>query len=270
MFRPWPWLTVVALLPGALAIPVKRAEAEEGVARLGEQLSRAADFRVRTQAALALGASRDKRAVRPLCHGLGDSSAAVRAAAAAGLGKLRLGGKECLRARLELEKSSSVKTVIDKALAQLDNQAKQPPLTDATKLYVAVETNNKSGRSGEEVARLVREGAAKAASSLGSVALVPHGETPQAVKKLLGRHPKVRGFLLSAQVQKPKYARNSLTVRVDVAIFTYPEKNLKGTLPMSLTMQGVDGPDEAAESELIQSAAQRILEKFAQNAERIP
>ena len=89
------------------------------------------------------------------------------------------------------------------------------------------------------------------------------------MKKVLGRHPKVRGFLLSAQVQKPKYAKKSLTVRVEVAIFTYPEKNLKGTLPMSLTMQGVDGPDEAAESELIQSAAQRIVEKFAQNAERI-
>src|SRR5271170_4673886 len=40
------------------------------------------DFRVRTNAALALGATGDEAAVAPLCGGLGDPSDAVRQAAA--------------------------------------------------------------------------------------------------------------------------------------------------------------------------------------------
>jgi len=75
--------------------------------------------------------------------------------------------------------------------------------------------------------------------------------------------------LLSAQVHKPSYAGKALTVRLDVAIITLPDKNLKGTLPVNVTMQGVGARDAEAEDELIQSAAKRAMEKFAQNAERI-
>src|SRR5688572_7268425 len=73
--------------------------------RLIDTLKNGADFRVRTQAALALGASKNQGAVAPLCSGLSDPNTTVRAAAALALGKLALGGTECLTARLNTEPS---------------------------------------------------------------------------------------------------------------------------------------------------------------------
>ncbi|HEY5959258.1 MAG TPA: HEAT repeat domain-containing protein, partial [Polyangiaceae bacterium] len=74
------------------------------------------DFRVRTQAALALGSTKDAKVVQPLCSALSDPKSAVRAAAAAALGKLALGGEDCLSEREAKEQSDSVKAAIQKAL----------------------------------------------------------------------------------------------------------------------------------------------------------
>jgi hypothetical protein len=256
----------VAVLLGVLG----RADAEDRVAHLSEKLAKAGDFRVRTQAALALGATKSKRAVTPLCRGLADSSAAVRAASAAALGKLALGGRDCLAEQLPGETSPSVKTVIKRSLARLDReQGGKPAFTDATKYYVALEVTDKTGRSGDGVAQLVWGGFSKAVAALPHIALAPANQPLGVAKQTLADHPKVRGFVLSAHVHKPSYAGRALTVRLDVAIVTLPEKNLKGTLPVNVTMQGVGARDAEAEDELIQSAAQRAMEKFAQNAERI-
>jgi hypothetical protein len=257
--------TVVALL-GLRG----RAQAEDRVASLSEQLAKSGDFRVRTQAALALGATKSKRAIKPLCRGLGDSSAAVRAASAAALGKLALGGRDCLAEQLPGETSPSVRTVITRSLARLDQeQGEKPAFTASTRFYVALEVSDKTGRSGDGVAQLVRGGFGKAAAALPEFALAPAKQPLPAAKQTLADHPKVRGFFLSAQVHKPSYSGKALTVRLDVAITTLPEKNLKGTLPVNVTMQGVGARDAEAEDELIQSAAQRAMEKFAQNVERI-
>src|SRR5512138_244302 len=80
-------------------------------------LQKSDDFRVRTQAALALGGSKSKEAIQPLCSALGDENASVRAAAAAGLGRLHLGGDGCLERQRKVEKSSTVQSAIKKAIA---------------------------------------------------------------------------------------------------------------------------------------------------------
>ena len=78
------------------------------------------DVRVRASAALALGASNDDAAVSPLCQALGDSSDAVRTAVAAALGRLgRPQGADCLKARLGVEGSATVKSQIQKAIDSL-------------------------------------------------------------------------------------------------------------------------------------------------------
>jgi hypothetical protein len=263
-------LLVVGWTVAALLGLAGRARAEDRVAHLSEQLAKSGDFRVRTQAALALGATKSKRAITPLCRGLADSSAAVRAASAAALGKLALGGRDCLAQQLPGETSPSVKRVIKRSLARLgEEQGEKPAFTAATRFYVAVEISDKTGRSGDGVAQLVRGGLSKAAAELPQFALAPARQPLVAARQTLADHPQVRGFLLSAQVHKPSYAGRALTVRLDVAIITLPDKNLKGTLPVNVTMQGVGARDAEAEDELIQSAAQRAMEKFAQNAERI-
>src|SRR5450432_475576 len=161
-----PWLpmrrfALAALLGGVGFIATRPALAQESadVDHLVQNLANGSDFRIRTQAALALGASRSKRAVEPLCSGLGDSNATVRAASAAALGRLRLGGSECLQKRLATETSETVKSTIHKAL--------DPVFTSDTKYYLAIgKTADKTGRGGDEIEALVHGAMVNAASSL--------------------------------------------------------------------------------------------------------
>jgi hypothetical protein len=133
-----------------------RAQGTGDIARMSENLRNGTDFRVRTQAALALGASKTGRAVQPLCAALGDSNTTVRAAAAAALGKLQLGGGECLEARVKIEPSATVKAAIQKAI-DLVRGGGEPVFRPDSKYYVSIgKTTDRSGRAGDGVDRLVR------------------------------------------------------------------------------------------------------------------
>jgi len=257
--------TVVAVLLIAVS-----ALAEDAVDRAAKKLKNGEDFRVRTQAALSLGSSKSKRAVKPLCNGLEDSSTTVRAASAAALGKLKLGGKECLEKRLDDETSSTVKSSIKKALKQIE-AGSAPALTSSTKYYIAIaKVTDKTGRSDKKaIDKIVRNAMESAAKDLDGYVIAPSSETAAQAKKLLAKYKKVKALYLSAKVLKPKYASDSLQVKVEIAIFTYPNKALKGNIPVKLTQQGVSGDDEDSEDELIKMASERAMEKFSQNVERI-
>jgi hypothetical protein len=248
------------------------ARADDRVERLAKVLQESDDVRVRTQAALALGASKSKAAVQPLCGGLNDSTTSVRAASAAALGKLNKGGIDCLKQRLAKEKEGgSVWVVIKKAIGRLEGGGGDagPAITASTKYYIAIEVTDKSGRAGGEVAGLVRQGMAKAAGNLPAVALAPAGESSGQAEKVMAAHPGLRGFLLSTKVKEPKYAGGNLKVVIEVAIFTYPGRALKGTFPIGLTQQGVSSQDTASENQLFGMAAERAMEKFIEAAGRI-
>src|SRR5579863_4285021 len=67
------------------------------------------DFRVRTNAALALGATNDEDAIAPLCAGLSDPSELVRQAVAVAMRRLaRASSLGCLRRRVAVEPSATV------------------------------------------------------------------------------------------------------------------------------------------------------------------
>src|SRR5512134_389950 len=89
------WLGVVALLGG-----VTFASAVLADSRIDFLIDRlkSDDFKVRTNAALALGATNDQSAIQPLCGALSDGNDVVRQAAAAGLKRLgRSSALGCLR-----------------------------------------------------------------------------------------------------------------------------------------------------------------------------
>ncbi|MFC1642758.1 HEAT repeat domain-containing protein, partial [Myxococcota bacterium] len=225
----------------------------------------------RTQAALALGATQDRRAVGPLCRGLDDVNTSVRAAVAAALGKLHRGGKGCLTNRLKREPSESVQRVIRTTLDRWDQKRTESPvLTDSTRFYVALDVIDRIGRPGGKTAALVRRGMRGAAQADSAFVLAPAHIRPKEARQTLARHPRVRGFLLSVQVEELKYSEQGLTLRVDVAIFGLPERHLKGTLPSTLTMQGVTAEDRTKEDELLVAAGAHLLKQFASQAERIP
>jgi hypothetical protein len=257
-------LVAVCLLAAA-----GQALAADKLDKLAEQLSSSDDFRVRTQAALALGSSKSKRAVDPLCKGLDDSSTAVRAAAAAALGKLKLGGAKCLERRLGDEPNASVKASIKKAI-ELVGSGSEPALTSKTKYYVMIgKTTDKTGRGEGPVDKIVRKAMAGGAANQEGYVVAPDDETPAQATKRLAKFKQVKAFYLLPKVAQPSYAGGKLTIKVEIAIFTYPGKALKGMIPVKLTQQDVASEDTESENELIKMAAESALEKFAKNAERI-
>ncbi len=258
-----------AVLIALATVGVTKASLADSVNRAAEQLKNGDDFRVRTQAALALGSSKSKRAIKHLCSGLEDSNTTVRAASAAALGKLKKGGDDCLKDRLAEEKNSTVKSSIKKALSLLKGGG-EPNITKNTKFYIAIaKTADKTGRSGSKVDGIVRKAMNKAADDLEGYVIAPDTETTSEAKTRLGKWKKLRGFYLSPKVLAPRYSGGNLVIKIEIAIFTYPGKALKGTIPVNLTMEGVSGKDSDSEDELIERAAARALEKFSENVERI-
>lgn len=264
-------LVLLVVAAWALFARPARAQGTGDIERLIETLRTGADFRVRTQAALALGASHNPRATPALCAGLADPNTTVRAAAAAGLGKLQLGGAECLSARLAEEPSPVVKSAITKALELVKGAGGPlPGFGPGTKFYVSIgKTTDKSGRSGDAVDRMVRAALLGAASAAG-VAVAPDGETAAAAKKILAAHHGVRAFYLSPKVGPIQYGADTLKIRVEIAIFSYPDKALLGSFAVPLTQQGVSGKDTGSEDDLVKMAAERAMQKFPGIAAQIP
>jgi hypothetical protein len=256
----------LALTQGFL---VPSARAADGIEALVERLAKHSDFRVRVQAALALGASADARAVKPLCASLEDSSSTVRAAGAAALGRLRRGGQACLKARLDVETSDTVKKILARSLGLVGQSDEEPRLTEATRYYVAIgDITDSTGRK-STVDSLVRSAMAGAVVARQEFAVAPKGESPQQARKRLVKFRKTTGFFLSPTISAPRYSDGNLIVKVEIAIFTYPSKALKGMIPVKLTQPGVSSPDRVAEDTLIRAAAERAVQKFTENIDRI-
>lgn len=242
------------------------AAAAPSVAELAGRLSKSDDFRVRAQAALALGASGDSAAVDPLCKALADSSTTVRVASAVALGRLAAGGAECLSSRLDVEPSQKVKDSIHFALAKL-----VPSLDDSTHYYIAIGTiADETGRAKGAIDGLMRGPMAKAVKALDGYALAPASETRTQAEKLLNKHPKVKGFYLAPHVLKPSYAGGALKVKMEIALFTYPGKSLLGSYSVKLTQQGVSDVDADAETQLFQMMAERAIAKLPDSVGQLP
>ena len=242
------------------------AAAGDRVARLADQLADAEDFRVRTQAALALGASADKRALEPLCEALEDSNTTVRAASAAALGKLRMGGEECLSDQLEDESNASVKSVIRKSLGKLKGGGSKK-LGASSKYYIAIgKLKDKSGRAGGDLDKMVRQAMLAAIDGLDGFVVAPESESSSQAKKILKKHKNVTAFYLWPKLKKPTYTGGKLSIKISLSIFSYPGKALMGMTSTKLSMPGVSKGDEDSEDFLIKACAEKVLQKFSSSA----
>lgn len=226
-------------------------------------LRSASDFRVRTQAALALGASENSDAVEPLCKGVSDEHRVVRIASATALARLDLGGRQCVELRLKSEPDAKVKAALQKALARLSGpEGLEPQLSAASRIYVSI--GRLAGSDG--LARDVRAGFLQGIARDGKVAVAPQNETPSEADALLKQHPRVKGFFLAVKAAPPVYAAGQLKVTLSVAIMSYPGRDLVGTFSQRLAMSGVTAKDEKAERELFAAAAQSAMRKFIELA----
>lgn len=259
-----------------LRAPVTRAEGR--IQFLAERMKyppsadHADDFRVRTNAALALGLTNDEAAVAPLCSGLSDPSDAVRQGAAVSLRRLaRRSAIECLRARASVEPSPSVKAQIASAMDAIERPpspgpAEAGPGNDANaKYYVALSrVTNRSSRSSAEVESVINGAIASELDKSGDFQLAPSGESLRAAKlAVTALH--LKGYFLSTSVENFDYTAEGLRIQVKITVFSYPGKELRGEVPAGATLPGATRGDKEAENELMEVVASRAAQLFAQN-----
>jgi hypothetical protein len=235
------------------------------------------DPRVRTSAALALGARNDDGAVDPLCKALGDSTEVVRQASAVAMKRLgRSAAVPCLRARLDKESNDGVKIAIERAVESIsagsggggggggsDDKVKDNP---SAKYYIALSTiANSTGRSQPEVESVVVKAIKAKLEAAGTIQIAPTKESAETAKDTLKKR-KMNGFYLAVAVDKFDYSNGNLRVKVKIGVFTYPGKSLLGNVDKTLTKEGVSSGDKSSEDQLLDMAAGLASEQFAQNA----
>lgn len=243
--------------------------AQGGVAEHVRQLETSTDFRVRTQAALALGASGSKEALGPLCQGLADSVRTVRIAAASALGRLALGGKGCLTRRASVETEADVLASIDKALLQIDaggGGGGEPAFSARTALYLAID--KLAGPARYDVK--VRAAFVRAAAGREDVGFAPREEDASEALKLFAQNRKAKGYALLPKAMKPNYSEGRLEMKLSIAIMSYPERALVGNFSQTATMTGISTPDAALEEELLLAVAEAAMRKFLTLSATLP
>jgi HEAT repeats len=262
------WFRLLIRVPLVLLLGVSLAAAADRVTELASKLEHDKDFRVRTQAALALGVSQSDRAVAPLCAGLADENHTVRAASAAALGKLRRGGMDCIRQKLASEQHPKVKEMLAKVLRRLEQPA-APVIGPDTRYYVAIgPTTNKTPGSDGEIEVLVREALNKELAKDKTMAVAPSDETPEQAEKVLAKHKGLKPIFIWPKLQASDEG-GKLTFKLSFTLFSYPDKAFKGSLAQGATLPGAKCSDPNALEELMDAAAPLIVAKFISNVGRL-
>jgi hypothetical protein len=245
------------------------ALAAERLTELATKLRSDKDFRVRTQAALALGVSKDARAVTPLCKGLDDENRTVRAASAAALGKLELGGEACITRRLQREPHPKVKRMLTKVLARLRSSAPSK-VGPNTRYYVAIgPTTNKTQRPNGEIERLVRQSLTRELVKESTLALAPENEAEEAAKRVLAEHVGLKSIFIWPKVQATA-SGSKLKLKFSFTLFSYPDKAFKGSMSKTASVGGgrIDSLEDL--QQLVETLAPAIVHNFLTNVDRLP
>jgi hypothetical protein len=200
----------------------------EDVGSLSRTLGSASDFRVRVNAALALGKTHNRAALAPLVAALLDPQPAVRAAAAAAIGALgQRDGMGALRGQLAGERIASVRSEIGTAMEILG--AARLGSSKGTKYFVQLGMmRNNSGVRGSELAETFRGVTRERASVLpGVVVLTDEGvEVAQAQKTPM----LVMDGVVNRLVRGSRGQNLTVSAQVEYVVRRAPDQSLKGTV----------------------------------------
>jgi hypothetical protein len=267
---PWAWgwaVLVILLLLTAAARGDDRTNFLIDRLHYPPSAGQSDDFRIRAQAALALGATNDDAAVTPLCQALTDPNDAVRTAVAAALGRLgRPQGAACLKTRLDYESSPSVKSQIQKAIAAISSGSSGPPkVVPNAKYYVALAPiANSTGRSQADIDRLVLTAVRAKLDSIGKYQLAPQNESADSARAVISQR-NLKAYYLSISVPAFDYSNGNLRVRVKIAVSSYPGKDLRGEVGPGMTQTGVSPGDRSSEDNLVGMVTAQAIDQFSQN-----
>lgn len=255
--------SAVALFVALVVFLSATAASGAGLSENIRLLKESDDFRVRTQAALSLGTTATKKAVPPLCRALDDENRTVRIAAATALSRLNQGGADCLASRRSKEPDDKVVAAIEKALAVLNGLGgAEPTIGPETAYFVAVDKL----AGPERLSGPVRTAFVRIGQKDPKVAFAPAGQSAGEANKILAQYKGATGFQLTPRLSRPSYEGGTLSVKISIAILTYPGGALVGSYSKTVGMQGISAPDTESENELVVLVAEEAMKQFLQIA----
>ena len=201
---------------------------------LVKQLSHGNDFRMRVQAALQLGKSKDTRATKPLARALDDENVSVRAAAAAAL--KTLGDPEALPALKEnrLDRSPVVRRQINESIIALETRMKE------VRVLVQVGTmKNRTSNSSKSVMVVLEHASRKTLQSIPSVNVI--GEVDDVM--LVAKRRNLPAVMMTGSIrQLDAEAGGRYTAKVEYVLHRMPEQAIAGKVSGSASAKA--SPDE--------------------------
>ncbi|HEY6878509.1 MAG TPA: HEAT repeat domain-containing protein [Polyangiales bacterium] len=263
----WPLMSALVFALGWLAPLPLRADPRGDF--LIKMLASSDQFRVRTQAALALGSrAADPAAVNALMAALKDDHPAVRAASAGALELLKDSSALVALKVARKDKDAGARAAIEHAITTLERAAAPaaPEPSGSSVYYVAIGTPSAQVGLPAPALRELREHVVKEVSGLNGVRIAPENEGQAAATNVL-RSKKLVGYYLDSSVtkieQKPDGA---LRAQVSIIVGTYPGRAMRVMLSGAATVTG-SGSGDSAKVQAVEAAFTGALRRLPQAME---
>lgn len=246
------------------------ASADARTGYLVKLLKGSTQFRVRTQAAISLGSVPDSpQAEEALREALKDHHPAVRAAAAASLGRLGVEAAVAAIERLRKDPEPPVRAAAEAALKAIQRSQSAPDTptkpggSGAPAFYVAVgSTNTKVPEVGTGKAGRMAEILRAQLQTVDGVELAPLRESEKRARRVLKKR-KLKGYILDASITsvQPR-AGGGTRVAVSLVVSTYPDHDMRAILNGAATAIG--GGSERAFEQALEGAITGALRQLPQ------
>ena len=245
-------------------------------------LSTSAQFRVRTQAALALGGQSPESSItQALTKALSDEHPAVRAASASSFGRLKDSNAVAALRSAQNDSDASVRKAAKSALDALGASAGATAVASSASSSSSSSSSRPSGSSapatfyvgvglpGSQVGlspgalRGLREHVVQQVVQIEGVRVAPENEDHKAATKVIGAG-KLIGYFVDSSVTKIEARPDgSVRAQVSVVIGTYPGRDIRAMLSGAATVSG-GGSGEAATVQAVQAAFTGALRRLPQ------
>ena len=208
----------VLIASASLFLVTPGAWGDPDQSELVQQLSRSSDFRMRVQAALQLGKSKDTRATRPLVKALDDENVSVRAAAAAAL--KTLGDPEALPAlkQSRLDRSPIVRQQVQESIVSLETRMKE------VRVLVQVGMMKDRSASGKQAVAVLDHASRKTLQSMPTINVVGDSDDVMSVAK----RRNLPAVMMTGSIRSLDAQGEFYTAKVEYVLHKMPEQAIAG------------------------------------------
>ncbi len=250
---------------------------------LVRMLSSSTQFRVRTQAALALGAQPPAPDItQALAKALGDEHPAVRAASASALERIKDPSTLSALRAAQNDSDASVRTAVKSALDALgvkgsaavaasssssssssSGAGSSATPSGAATFYVGVGLPGSQVGLSAPALRALREHVVRQVTQIEGVRVAPENEDQRSAQKVIGTAKLVGYFVDSSVTNVEARPDGSVRAQVSVIIGTYPGRDMRAMLSGAATVSG-GGAGEAVKVQAVEAAFVGALRRLPQ------